>query len=92
VHHLYEFAHFSPTFGATKSFPMNSVLLISFPGGSEWVLIFLAILLLFGGKKIPELMRGIGAGIREFNRAKADVHEQIEQGMKEDPKKETPNK
>ena len=58
------------------------------PGGSEWILIFLAILLLFGGKKIPELMKGIGKGIREFNSAKADVQQQIEQGMKDQPKKE----
>jgi len=58
------------------------------PGGSEWILIFLAILLLFGGKKIPELMRGIGKGIREFNSAKADVQQQLQDGMKEEPKKE----
>ncbi|MBX7141489.1 MAG: twin-arginine translocase TatA/TatE family subunit [Chitinophagales bacterium] len=58
------------------------------PGGSEWILIFLAILLLFGGKKIPELMRGIGKGIREFNSAKADVQQQLQDGLKEEPKKE----
>ena len=69
---------------------MEPLLLLSMPGGSEWILIFLAILLLFGGKKIPELMKGIGSGIREFNRAKADVKDQIEQGMKEEPKKELP--
>ena len=56
-------------------------------GGSEMILILLAILLLFGGKKIPELMRGIGQGIREFNDAKGSVKKQIEEGMKE---KETP--
>ena len=69
---------------------MKTLLLLSMPGGSEWILIFLAILLLFGGKKIPELMKGIGSGIREFNRAKSDVKDQIEQGMKEEPKKEIP--
>jgi sec-independent protein translocase protein TatA len=37
-----------------------SVLLFSLPGGSEWILILLAIILFFGGKKIPELMRGVG--------------------------------
>jgi sec-independent protein translocase protein TatA len=52
-------------------------------GGSEMILIILAILLLFGGKKIPELMRGIGQGIREFNDAKSNVKKQIEDGMKE---------
>ncbi len=38
-------------------------------GGYEWVLILLAVLLLFGGKKIPELMRGLGSGIKEFKNA-----------------------
>ena len=70
---------------------MKLLLLLSMPGGSEWLLIFLAVLLLFGGKKIPELMRGIGSGIREFNRAKADVQQQMEEGMKEE-KKEEPKK
>ncbi len=55
----------------TKTF--NSTLLIAMPGGSEWMLILLAVLLLFGGKKIPELMRGIGRGIREFKDAKGSV-------------------
>jgi len=38
---------------------------------------------LFGGKKIPELMRGVGQGIREFNDAKKNVKSHIEEGMKE---------
>lgn len=68
---------------------MNTLLLFSLPGSGEMILIVLAILLFFGGKKIPELMRGIGKGIREFNSAKASVKEEIEAGMKEDeePKK-----
>lgn len=67
---------------------MNMLLLFSLPGGGEMVLIVLAILLFFGGKKIPELMRGIGKGIREFNSAKASVKDEIEAGMKEEePKK-----
>ena len=57
--------------------------LISMPGGMEWVLVLLAILLFFGGKKIPELMRGVGKGIREFNNAKANIKTEIEEGMKE---------
>tara|TARA_B110000444_G_scaffold92069_1_gene87001 strand:+ start:13883 stop:14071 length:189 start_codon:yes stop_codon:yes gene_type:complete len=40
-----------------------------FMGGYEWILILLAVLLLFGGKKIPELMRGLGSGIKEFKDA-----------------------
>lgn len=53
------------------------------------IVILLVVLLLFGGKKIPELMRGLGNGIREFNDAKKSVKSQIEEGMKEkDNKKE----
>ena len=36
------------------------------PGGSEWILIIVVVLLLFGGKKIPELMKGIGKGVKSF--------------------------
>jgi sec-independent protein translocase protein TatA len=65
------------------------ILLLSMPGGGEWILIFLAVLLLFGGRKIPELMKGIGKGIREFNEAKEKVKSNLEEGMKkEDEKKE----
>ncbi len=52
-------------------------------GGSELIVILLVILLLFGGKKIPELLRGIGQGVREFNDAKSNVKQQIQDGMKE---------
>jgi sec-independent protein translocase protein TatA len=68
---------------------LNSIFLISMPGGSEWILIILVVLLMFGGKKIPELMRGVGRGIREFNDAKSNVKNEIEEGMKEkDPNKQ----
>jgi sec-independent protein translocase protein TatA len=53
------------------------------PGGSEWILIVLAVLILFGGRKIPEFMRGLGKGIREFNDAKTNVKNEIEEGMRE---------
>ena len=58
-------------------------LLLSMPGGSEWILIILAVLILFGGRKIPEFMRGLGRGIREFNDAKTNVKKEIEDGMNE---------
>jgi len=61
----------------------NTAFLISMPGGSEWILIILVVLLMFGGKKIPELMRGVGKGMREFNDAKNNVKNEIEEGMKE---------
>jgi sec-independent protein translocase protein TatA len=53
------------------------------PGGSEWILILLVVLLFFGGKKIPDLMRGIGKGVREFNDAKDHVKSELEAGMNE---------
>jgi sec-independent protein translocase protein TatA len=65
------------------------MLLLSMPGGSEWILIVLAVLILFGGRKIPEFMRGLGKGIREFNDAKQNVKKEIEDGMSE---KETTTK
>jgi sec-independent protein translocase protein TatA len=52
-------------------------------GTSEFILIFLVVLLLFGGSKIPELMRGMGRGIREFNNAKNSVEDEIRQGMRD---------
>lgn len=66
---------------------MKTVLLFGMLGGWEWIAIIMAILLLFGGKKIPELMRGIGQGIREFNRARATVETEIRQGMRDDERK-----
>ena len=62
---------------------MFTYLLIGMPGGSEWILIVLAVLILFGGRKIPEFMRGLGKGIREFNDAKDNVKKEIEEGMNE---------
>lgn len=51
------------------------------------VAVVFVILLLFGGKKIPELMRGLGAGIREFNNAKNAINNEIKEGMKEADRK-----
>ncbi|WP_269226723.1 Sec-independent protein translocase subunit TatA/TatB [Flavobacterium eburneipallidum] len=48
------------------------IVFLSMPGGSEWIIIGIAILLLFGGKKIPELMKGLGSGVKEFKNAAKD--------------------
>ncbi len=45
------------------------MILLGMVGPWQWILIVLAIVLLFGGKKIPELMRGIGQGMSEFKKA-----------------------
>ncbi len=52
-------------------------------GWNEILLIVVLVLLLFGGRKIPELMRGLGKGIREFNDAKSNVRREIEEGIHE---------
>jgi sec-independent protein translocase protein TatA len=62
---------------------LNPALLLSMPGESEWLLILLVILLFFGGKKIPDLMKGIGRGVREFNDAKDHLKNELDAGMKE---------
>jgi sec-independent protein translocase protein TatA len=49
----------------------------------------LVVLVLFGGKKIPEFMKGLGKGIREFNDAKDNVKREIEEGIKEKDKTTT---
>lgn len=61
---------------------------IGLPGGTEIFVILFIVLLLFGGKKIPELMRGLGKGIREFNTAKDTITKELEDGMREPTKGE----
>jgi sec-independent protein translocase protein TatA len=63
---------------------MTLFLFIQNIGGGGMLVIALFILIFFGGKKIPELMRGLGSGIREFNDAKNKVKKEIEDGMQED--------
>lgn len=67
---------------------MNATLLFLNAIGPEMIIIFFAILLLFGGKKIPELMRGVGKGIREFNTARGNLEKELKDGMKEEEQKE----
>ncbi|MEX1062683.1 MAG: twin-arginine translocase TatA/TatE family subunit [Balneolaceae bacterium] len=58
-------------------------------GGLEWIVIGLAVLLLFGAKRIPELARGLGQGIKEFRKASDDIKREIEEGKTpEETKKE----
>lgn len=66
---------------------MANFLFLSLPGGMEWVIILFVVLLLFGGKKIPELMRGMGKGIREFNNARNSIESEIKDGMREADRK-----
>ena len=49
-----------------------NIFLLGMPSVGSWVIIALALLLFFGGKKIPELMMGLGGGIKEFKKASKD--------------------
>ncbi len=63
---------------------MTNVLLLSFlPSGSEWIIIAVIILLLFGGKKIPELMRGLGKGVKSFKEGVNEAKEEISKAKDE---------
>ncbi len=68
---------------------METVLAIAFPGGWELVVIALVVVIFFGAKKIPEIARGFGKGIREFKDATKEIKNEIEEGASEAPKKES---
>ena len=67
----------------------NLVPAIGMLSGWEWIIILVVVLLLFGGKKIPELMRGIGKGVRSFKEGLNEAKEEIN---KTDEKEETKGK
>jgi sec-independent protein translocase protein TatA len=54
------------------------------PGGWEWIIIVLAILLLFGGRKIPELMKGLGQGMSEFKKARSESSEEKKKSLEDE--------
>ena len=64
---------------------MQTVLLWM-PGWGEMLVIMLFILIFFGAKKIPEIARGMGKGIREFKDATKEIKTEIEEGGKEEKK------
>jgi len=66
------------------------VMFAAWLGGWEWVIVILAVLLLFGARKIPELARGLGQGIKEFKKATREVTDEIHNAAEEKPP--TPNK
>ena len=71
---------------------MDLILLFFGLGGYEVIIVLFVVLLLFGGKKIPELMRGMGKGIREFNNARATIESELKEGMREADQKKTEEK
>ena len=70
---------------------LNSILLFAGLGATEVILIVVVVLLMFGGKKIPELMRGLGRGVREFNDAKSGIKNEIQKGMNEEKNPDSNN-
>jgi sec-independent protein translocase protein TatA len=54
------------------------------PGGMEWVIILVIVLILFGGKKIPELLRGVGKGVGELQKGIHEGKRQLEDSYKEE--------
>ena len=62
---------------------MNSLAFIGGVGSGELLLILLVFLVLFGAKRIPELARGLGKGIREFKNAAKELEEELKEQPKE---------
>lgn len=60
-------------------------------GGQELILILLIILLLFGAKKLPELARGLGKGMKEFKKAQTEIEDEFNKVVEEPPKKTPEN-
>lgn len=66
---------------------MQTVLAFGMPGGWEWIIIILFVVIFFGAKKIPEIARGLGKGIREFKDATKEIKNEIQEGAKGEPNK-----
>ncbi len=71
---------------------MNLIQLFGMPGPSELMVIAFIVLLLFGGKKLPELMKGLGKGIKEFNNAKANIESEVRESMNDKPAQKSESK
>lgn len=53
------------------------------PGRYEWLIVLLVIILLFGAKRLPEVAKGLGKGIREFKKAKDEIDQEVDTAQKE---------
>ena len=75
--------------------PMSNNMNVMFAGmigGWELILILSVVLILFGAKKLPELARGLGQGIKEFKKATRDVNDELQRAIEEDPTPAPPKK
>lgn len=64
------------------------MILLGVIGGSEIIVILLLVLVLFGGKKIPELMKGLGKGVKEYKKAMNGVEEEVNNATSENVQQE----
>jgi sec-independent protein translocase protein TatA len=64
--------------------------LLGFIGGTEIMWIAIVVLVLFGAKKVPELMKGVGTGIREFKKASRDVQDEVQRAIDEGERSPSP--
>lgn len=71
---------------------MENLILFGMPTGSEWIIILVIVLLLFGGRKIPELMKGLGKGVKMFKDGVNEAKAEIDDATKELEKKDTEEK
>lgn len=69
--------------------PFQSLAFIDGVGTPEMVMIFIVVLVLFGGQKLPEFARGLGKSIKEFKKAAAGVEEEFKRAMEEDERAKT---
>ena len=65
---------------------MELIIILGIPGPWQIILIVLVVLLLFGGRKIPELMKGLGQGMKEFKKATTDEDKGEDKAEKENEK------
>ena len=66
---------------------MDLIFAIGMPGGWEWIIIGLIVVIFFGANKIPEIFRGFGKGIREFKDASREIKKEIEKESNSDSDK-----
>ena len=66
---------------------MNTLFGLGMPGGWEWIIIGLIVVIFFGANKIPEIFKGFGKGIREFKDASREIKKEIEKESDSSAKK-----
>jgi len=75
-----------------EAYFMNTTLALMGLGGGELIVVLVAILVLFGAKKIPEFAKGLGQGIKEFKKASSDVTNEFHNAINQEPPPSPPYK